>query len=288
MRLDLWFLATAVGLLSGEGAGNEVTAGETAPADLTVSLSPDGQLLAMSSDSRLWIMPLGGDAAEPLLPAGTIARNPSFSPDGTVLVYQGRSSGQWDLWLLELAGGAVRQLTDTDYNEVEPVFWPDGLSVLFASDRAGSYDLWELHLSSGALRRRTGRSGRASFPSVSAQGDIVYANEREGRWSIYLLRTGVTTLLASRPYPLRAPSWRPGGGLVVLNEQPTPTQSNLAMLLLDSRPLLKKLTAGERVAAAPTAWLSSGEFVYSADGGAWKRPLGSAPRQPAGAVPAAP
>ena len=283
-----WVLAAALCCLGGASIANEFSGSREYPPDLSVSLSPDGQLLALSNDSGLWSMPVEGGVARPLLPAGTVARNPGFSPDGTFLVYQAEHSGQWDLWLLELAGGDSRQITSTDYDEVEPVFWPDGHSVVFASNRSGTYDVWELHLSSGALRRLTGRSGDASFPSVSEHGDVVYANELDGRWSLYLLRTGVTTLLARRTYPLRAPSWRPGGGLVVLNEQPTPTQSNLVMLLLDTRPLFKNLTRGELIAATPASWLSAGELLYAAGSQLWKRPLGSGPRQPVRFVPLAP
>ena len=252
------------------------------------TISPDGEQLALGNDSGLWIMPAGGGTAQPLLPVGAIAHNPSFSPDGTRLVYQSRQTGQWDLWIVELARGDPQQITRTDYHEVEPVFWPDGHSVVFASDRAGTYDLWELHLSSGALRRLTGRSGTAYFPSVSEHGDVVYANEADGRWSLYLLRTGVTTLLARRPYPLQAPSWRPGGGLVVLTEQPSPTQSKLVMLLLDAQPLFKDLSRGELVEATPAAWLSGEELVYAASGLLWSRPLGSGPPRSVPFIPVVP
>ena len=281
-------LALAVCLI-GCAAFSQTPAGSrenpTAP---SFAISPDGEQLALSNDSGLWIMPAGGGTARPLLPTGAIAHNPGFSPDGTRLVYQSRQSEQWDLWIVELAGGETQQITRTDYHEVEPVFWPDGHSVVFASDRAGTYDLWELHLSSGALRRLTGRSGTAYFPSVSEHGDVVYANELDGRWSLYLLRTGVTTLLARRTHPLQAPSWRPGGGLVVLTEQPGPAQSKLVMLLLDAQPLFKDLSRGEMVEATPASWLSGEELVYAASGLLWSRPLGSGPPRSVPFIPVVP
>lgn len=284
-----WLLTLCISVLGGDGVANDLDNDPSlVDAGLAVAVSPDGAMLAVSRDSRLWAVPLDGSIATPLSSTDAVARNPSFSLDGGRLVYQRRQSGQWDLWLLDLAGGDARQLTDTEYNEVEPVFWPDGHSVVFASDRAGSYDVWELHLSSGALRRLTGRSGRASYPSVSEYGDVVYANEADDRWSLYLLRTGVTTLLVSRPHPLRAPSWRPGGGLVALTEQPRPDRNNLVMLLLDTRPLLKALTSNEDVAATPAGWLSSEEIVYATGRVVWRRPLGSAPRQSVRFVPVEP
>ncbi len=277
--IGAWLLALCICCSTAAGPANDLTGDAAAEPELAVAPSPDGATLVISRDGRLWKLPLEGGSATPLKPAGTNARNPDFSPDGNTIVYQSRQSGQWDLWLLDLSDGVARQLTDTPYNEVEPDFWPDGHSVVFAADRADSYDLWELHFSSGALRRLTGRSGRASFPSVSERGEVVYANESNSRWSLYLLRTGVTTLITSRTHPLRAPSWHPGGGVVVLNEQPSPDQSNLVMVLLDNAPIHKELTAGEDVGHTPAAWLSSEEFVYTAGGEVWRRPFGSSPRE---------
>lgn len=286
-RIAPW-LALAVSLIGCAAFSEALGDSRENPTVPSFTISPDGELLALSNDSGLWIMPASGGTARPLLPVGAIAHNPSFSPDGTRLVYQSRQSEQWDLWIVELAGGDAQPITRTDYHEVEPVFWPDGHSVVFASDRAGTYDLWELHLSSGALRRLTGRSGTAYFPSVSEHGDVVYANELDGRWSLYLLRTGVTTLLARRTHPLQAPSWRPGGGLVVLTEQPSPAQSQLVMLLLDAQPLFKDLSRGELVEATPASWLSGEELVYAASGLLWSRPLGSGPPRSVPFIPVVP
>ena len=281
-------LAVAICLIGGAAFSDASADSRENPTVPSFSVSPGGELLALSNETGLWIMPVGGGAARPLLPVGSIAHNPSFSPDGTRLVFQSRHSEQWDLWTVELAGGGVQQITTTDYDEVEPVYWPDGHSMVFASDRAGTFDLWELHLSSGALRRLTGRSGTAYFPSVSEHGDVVYTNELDGRWSLYLLRTGVTTLLARRSHPLQAPTWRPGGGVVVLTEQPTPTQSKLVMLLLDAQPLFKDLSRGELVEATPASWFSGEELVYAASGLLWSRPLGSGPPRSVPFIPVFP
>ena len=275
-------LTILISLACGVASSSDQPGDTGSEATMKVVLSPDGTSLALSRGSRLWLVTVRTGDAIPLTPADAEARNPSFSPDGSTLVYQARESEQWDLWMLDLESGESHQVTDTDYHEVEPVYWPDGLSVVFAADRADSFDIWELHLGSGALRRLTGRSGRASFPSVSGQGEVVYANETDGRWSLYLLRTGVTTLIANRPHPILAPSWRPGGGVVVITEQPDSRQSNLVMVLLDDRPLFKSLTSGEQVDTAPVSWVSPSEFIYAANGEAWKRPLGSAPREAMG------
>ena len=97
-----WLLAVTVCLLSGASIAQDPAGSREYPPDLSVSLSPDGELLALSNDSGLWIMPIGGGTARPLLPTGTVARYPSFSPDGTVLVYQSstRNNGTCGFWNL--------------------------------------------------------------------------------------------------------------------------------------------------------------------------------------------
>ncbi len=247
--------------------------------NIAVALSPDGTTVVVDLIGQLWQLPLSGGAANPLTPTTTIARNPRFSPDGNSIVYQSERADQWDLFLLDVPRGVQRRLTNTDHDETEPDFSADGRAVVFSSDLAGSFDIWQLDVESGELRQLTGRPGHASFPSVSERGEIAYVNELAGRWTLDLLRAGATTELLAKPYPLRAPAWRPGGGIIVFNEQPSSTQSNLAMLLLDANRVTKALTRGEDVFGFRPAWVSSAEFVYTADGQIWRRRLASTTRQ---------
>jgi len=276
-RSCLW--AGCAGLLAVASWGEERIADIREGTNIAVALAPAGNTLVVDLIGQLWQLPLTGGAANPLTPSTTIARNPRFSPDGSTLIYQSEEGLQWDLWLLDVASGVQRRLTDTPQNETAPDFSANGSSVVFSSDLAGSYDIWELDIDSGELMQLTSSAGQASFPSVSERGEIAYVNERDGRWSLELLRAGVSTELASAPHPLRAPSWRPGGGVILFTEQPDPYQSNLMMLLLDTEPLARPLTRGEDVFGFRPAWLSPGEFIYTADGQVWRRRLAGAERR---------
>jgi hypothetical protein len=279
MSLRSFLLASFLSLLSTTCLGENRIANIHEGTNIAVALPPNGDTLVIDLIGQLWQFPLSGGAANPLTPSTAIARNPRFSPDGTFLVYQSEETSQWDLWLLDVEKGIQHQLTNTPHNEVEPDFSANGSSVVFSSNLAGSYDIWEINIESGNLTQLTSSSGKASFPSVSERGEIAYVNERNGRWSLELLRGEISTELFSRSYPLRAPSWRPGGGVIIFNERPNPGQSNLMMILLDTDPLTKTLTSGEDVFGFRPAWLSPGEFVYTADGGVWRRRLASTTRQ---------
>jgi len=269
MRASLW--TGCAWLVAATGLCQERTADVSQGTNMAVALSPDRAMLAVDLVGQLWHLPLSGGAANPLTPPTAIARNPRFSPDGRLLVYQSRQGTQWDLWLVELRGGGLRRLTDSPHNETAPDFAPGGGSVVFVSDRAGRETLWALDIASGATTQLTDGPGQAAFPSVSERGEIAYVNRQDGRWSLALLRDGRSSEILSEPYPLTAPSWRPGGGVIVFNEQPAPGQSHLAMVLLDAVPLKKRLTRGEDVFGFRAAWISPGEFVYTADGRLWRR-----------------
>ena len=262
-------------------AGEDLIADVKQGTNMALALAPNGETIVVDLVGQLWELPVTGGAASPLTPSEELARNPRFSPDGEFIVYQRLTVGQWDLWLLELASGVRRRLTDPTYNEREPDFSPDGKSVIFASDRAGSYDLWELELASGELSQRSRAAGQASFPTVSERGDIAYVNRQGSDWSLEVLRPdGTSIVLLEVPYPLHAPSWRTGGGVILFTAQRNPAASDLNMILLSQEPVIKALTEGEDVFGFRAAWLSPDAYLYTADGGIWKRTLANAKRLP--------
>ena len=264
-----------VGLCTGEDLIADVRQGT----NMALALAPDGETIIVDLVGQLWELPVTGGAATPLTPIDEPARNPRFSPDGEFVVYQRSTAGQWDLWLLELAGGDRRRLTGPPDNEREPDFSPDGTSVIFASDRAGSYDVWELELDSGELSQRTRGAAHASFPTVSERRDIAYVTQRGNDWTLEVLQPdGTNIVLLQVPYPLRAPSWRIGGGVILFTEQPRPAVSDLKMILLSEEPIIRTLTKGEDVFGFRAAWRSPDEYLYTADGRIWKRTIGNTMR----------
>lgn len=250
--------------------------------NLALALSPDRQTLVFSLLGGLWRMPVSGGAAEALTATGQGVDNPRFAPEGGRVVYQRDDTGQSDLWLLELDTSSQRQLTDTPYDEREPDFSPDGRRIVFSSNRSGRYQLWSLDLASGATRRIGAERGdEALYPTVSTRGDIAYVTRGRGGWSLRVRSAaGHDTELLHGDGVLGSPSWRPGGGVLVFHEREGLAASRLKMLVAADVPVVKTLTGDEDVFTARVAWSSPAQFFYAADGGIWRRALGSQQRVP--------
>jgi len=248
--------------------------------NLSVAAPPDGATLVVGLLGQLWTLPATGGAAVPLTPAGENARNPRFSPDGAQVVYQQFDGAQWDVWLLDVATGELRALTTSAYDEREPDFTRDG-RVVFASDRTGHFCLWAIAVATGVETQLTEEAGDAAFPSVSELGLVSYVLERGDEWSIRVLGTGGAIEVAhTSSNRLSAPSWRPGGGVLVFGEQDSAETSRLELLLLGEPRVLKSQSGSEDLFASRVAWASPAEFIYAADGQLWRRGIATPARAP--------
>lgn len=273
-------IAVIGALLCTPGQSQEIVASIDQGTNMALALSPEGATLIVDLMGQLWSLPASGGGAQPLLPADESARNPRFSPDGSQLVYQRYARGQWDLWLMELATASRRRLTGPPFNETEPDFSDDGRSLVFASDRDGAHGLYRIRLATGSVTPVSRATGRVSWPSVSERGEIAYVEQLGNAWALRLLRlTGPPVTLVTGEHPLRAPSWRPGGGVLLYTEETSRTTSDLKMVVLSDEPVVKTLTSGEDVFGFRPAWSSPAEFMYTADGRIWRRTIGSATRR---------
>ena len=274
-------LALLLGLAAGTAAAEERIADIRQGTNLSVALTPDGSTLIVDLLGQLWSLPAAGGGAVPLTPAGEQARNPRVSPDGARIVYQRESNGQWDVWLLDIATGDQRPLAASRYDEREPDFTPDGSAVVFVTNRTGPYCLWSITLAAGIETQLTEESGTASYPAVSEHGLVAYVLARAGQSSLRVLGTdGAISVVHESTRRLSAPTWRPGGGVLVFGEQDSPETSRLQLLLLGEPRVLKPLSGSEDLFASRAAWRSGAELIYAADGQLWRRGIATPARQP--------
>lgn len=247
--------------------------------NLSLAIHPDNEFIAIDLLGGLWRLPLSGGGATALIPAGSGVANPRFGPAGNTIVFQRWLDGQWDIWRLTLETGRYEPLTETEFNEREPDISADGQRVVFAGDRSGLYELWSVDIATGALRQLTDEPGDARFPTFGGANELAYVNVRGARSEVRLYAGGPRgQTLIDTGRRIDAPSWRPGAGVLVVNER-APGRGNDLWLHIDAdEPVIRQLTDDEDVFVGRSAWISPEEYVYAADGAIWRRRIGSLER----------
>ena len=167
-----------------------------------ISWSPDGNLLAFCESrpedpTRSWISLLSlADSSTRQFsspPAGSIDRNPMFSPDGKQLTFirstvAGVSN---DIFVMPMKGGVAKRLTfDNRPIMGSPAWTADSREIVFSSDRGAATALWRVCATGCSPPRLVaGTVGEAKWPSIPVNGlhTLVY-EEGLSTFNIWQLR----------------------------------------------------------------------------------------------------
>jgi serine/threonine protein kinase len=184
--------------------------------------SSDGERLVFERNGReIWTARADGSEAKRVggvpVPWYPGALNPTFSPDGSSIVYFMPEVGpNGDLWMVPSAGGTPRQLTHDLTEAGGPIWTPDGRFIIFSSMRGGSRTLWRLRASGGGPEPLTSGAGEDLEPTLSRDGrTLVYTTVR----TQYALRaldpdTGAERVIIERRRQAIFPRVSPDGAMV--------------------------------------------------------------------------
>jgi eukaryotic-like serine/threonine-protein kinase len=143
------------------------------------ALSPDGKLLAYSSDQGLnggpdlYVREVAGGPPVQLTTDGSNNTMPDFSPDGSEIVFRSDRDGG-GIYAIPALGGNVRLLAR---HGLDPKFSPDGSQVAYwtgdpdvASEVPGNGDVWIVALAGGPPVRVGANLSTARYPVWSPDG----------------------------------------------------------------------------------------------------------------------
>jgi Tol biopolymer transport system component len=266
---------------------SEVDVTVTEGTTFAVAASPDGQTLVTDLLGSLWTIPAQGGSAKRITEIVLEAKQPSFSPDGRQIVFQGfYDADGWDLWTIAPDGSGAKRITSGPFDDMEPQWSHDGTRIAFSSDRKRNFDIWILDVRSGEIKQLTTNSAQDYFPAWSPDDqEIVFVSTRPAPgatspssaagpatppptsiWTINV-ETGTERLIAAPKGRLSAPVWTPDGKQVLYNVIADGT-SNLEF---PGKPIV----TGEDVFPFRPQFVSANEFLYAADGKIRKRSLDS-------------
>lgn len=264
---------------------------------LAFDISPDARSIVFDLLGQLWLVPISGGVARPITDAvRDIAEDldPSFSPDGSQIVFRGERNGRTGLWLLTLNSGALRQLTqlkNPDGYDGNAAWSPDGRAIAFAHtvmpDSPNSRPrsaIMLLDVASGNVRELSIKG--LSTPNVSDPvwiGDgkqiafvtRVAQSERGGRVWIVSIDKGEATPISGESVQALAPAFSADGRRLVYFAGDTAGRMQVWMQEIANGTSVGKspvcLTNHNDVSVTRIRWLPREDaLMYSADGRIWK------------------
>ena len=143
-------------------------------------------------------------------------RRPSFSPDGTQILFATDRDGNWEIYLMELDGLSQRRLTVHPQQDNTPSFSPDGTKIVFQSTRDSktrANDIYVRDLEGNEHPvRLTEHGADDAFPRFSPDGQkIAFTSTREGNADIFLMnvdgseKVALTSHEANDAWPVFSP-----------------------------------------------------------------------------------
>ena len=204
-----------------------------------------------------------GSNARPMLTTPTRDYNPSFSHDGTWIVFTSDRGGSADIYRVHPDASDLERLTDDPAFDDQGALSPDGKSLAFVSTRAGAANIWLLDLKSRKLENLTAQATGNFRPAWSPDGEwIAFSSDRDSTHpkisfgalhstEIYLMRRNGSDVrrITRAGATAGSPAWSLDGSQLIFYETPLeenfkivgpqPVHGNMQLVSV-------KLSSGER------------------------------------------
>lgn len=186
-----------------------------------IAVSFDGNMVAFVSTDDQYMMNFDRTNLRKIVASKADYREPSWSPDGSKIVFVGDSPSP-DLFVIDLQNGTLMSLTNNDFPEAHPVWSPDGSKIVFASRREFDWDIYVINIDGTGLTQLTKNYRDDIEPSWSPDGlSIAYLSDLIPAYTVYEVEvmnvdgSRLVHFTSQSSTGMRSPVWRPVPGVSI-------------------------------------------------------------------------
>jgi len=187
---------------------------------------------------------------------------PSWSPDGTSLVWVGNHDGQNDVYAGDLLGSRVLQLTDDSAQDVFARWSPDGTAIAFPSDRDGDNEVYLMAPDGTDVRQLTRNDADDWVSAWSPDGSLIAYISADGEQHLRLMVADGSEdrRLAGAVDDPWWPTWSPDGTHIAYE-----SRGAIYIVPVDGGDPIRLPVPQIRVTRFPS-WAPGTDIAYSSDG----------------------
>jgi TolB protein len=176
--------------------------------------SPDGRVLAVAGtlgtgNTEILLIAPDGSSFTRLTHHPGIDTSPSWSPDGSKILFVSDRTGRPQVYVMNRDGSNQKRITFQGAYNVHPVWSPKGDRIAYAGMVGGHFDLFTMRPDGSDVRQITS-SGNNEYPSWAPNGrQIVFQSGRGAGTAIYVINANGSNLrpVIRAPAGATAPHW---------------------------------------------------------------------------------
>jgi TolB protein len=116
------------------------------------------------------------------------ARNPSFAPDGSRVVFSVSDIGGHQIASVDVLGKNLKRLTSAAGMNAWPAYSPDGQRIAFGSSRSRDFEIYTMKADGSEVTALTRSTGLDVRPAWSPDGSkIAFTSNRDGNYEVYVM-----------------------------------------------------------------------------------------------------
>ena len=262
---------------------------------ISVDVSPDGQHIVFDLMGDIYRMPFTGGKAEQLTKGMAYDVHPTYSPDGSKILFISDRTGSDNAYILNLASMEVIQMTEESTENMVNGDWSPARELFVVAKGRRNFKLQIMHEDGGQGTTVVDEPSnlKAIDPEFSADGTKIYYSRRTSGWNynaqfpqysigMYNMETGENSTLLSRYGSAFTPTLSPDGNYMVYGTR-YESETGLVLRNLETSEeswLVYPVQRDDQESQATMGVLpgmsftpDSKELVFFQKGGLWKIPI---------------